>query len=133
MKTLPQRKEKALTLRAAGYNCAQSVLMAFGDITGLSDSEAARICNALGSGVAATGEICGVPNAMAITIGLIHTDNPTEKVASAKEARQLIETFAKLNKGRLRCIDLKGKEDIRPCDQLILQGIEILHTHFTSR
>lgn len=130
--TLEERKEKALELRRKGYNCAQSVLMAFPDITGLDDASAAKICNALGSGVAATGEICGVPNAMAITIGMTLTDAPEDKVKAMKITKPLIEEFAASNQNRIRCADLKGKEGIRPCNDLILQGIEILHNHFAK-
>ncbi|MDE7381053.1 MAG: C-GCAxxG-C-C family protein [Muribaculaceae bacterium] len=127
--TLQQRLEKAADLRSKGYNCAQSVLMVFDDKTGLSPSEAARLCSALGSG-AGCGELCGVPNAMAIAVGYTFSDNPADKVHAMKTARQLIDIFASGNKGRLRCADLKGKEGIRPCNDLIAQGIEILHNHF---
>lgn len=130
---LENRLAKMQECRKCGRNCAQAVIMAFPDLTGLSDDMAARITNALGSGVAATQEICGVPNAIAIAIGMTHSSAPAEKAASSKEAHALIDKFASMNQGRLTCKDLKGKNDPKPCDLLIEEGVRILHDHFSHK
>lgn len=125
--TLEERKAKALELRRQGYNCAQTVIMVFPDVTGLDEATAARIASGLGSGVGATGEICGVANAMAICEGMRHGSEASEKAAAAKAAGCLCRDFAAANGNRIACRDLKGKEGVRPCNELILQGIEIFH------
>lgn len=130
---LEDRISKMHECRKCGRNCAQAVLMAFPDITGLSDETAAKITNALGSGVAATQEICGVPNAIAIAIGMTHSDTPADKAVSSKEARGLIDKFAALNGERLTCRDLKDNHDSKPCNLLIEEGIIILHDHFSQK
>lgn len=133
MITLEERLAKAAELRRRGYNCAQSVVMAFGDITGLDEAMAAKMTSALGTGVAATREICGVANGMAIVIGMTHGAEPMEKVAAAREANPVLRAFAEANDGRIRCAELKVPGAIRPCDELVLQGVEMLDRHFREK
>lgn len=130
--TLSERLEKAVELRKCGRNCAQTVILSFSDITGLDDETAARITNALGTGVAACGEICGVANAMAIISGMRCDAQPTSKVAAVKIAKPLITQFADKTNGRLSCRDLKRKGDAISCELLIAEGIEILHNNFNE-
>lgn len=132
-KTAEQRKKEALSLREQGYNCAQSVIMVFDDLTGLDAELAARLTSGLGAGCGGTRELCGVVNAMAITQGLFQSSLPAGKALSMKEAGTLAETFASENQGRLRCADLKGKPGIRSCNDLVIQGVEILHEYFKNR
>lgn len=133
MKSLDERISQALDLRRQGYNCVQSVIMVFDDITGLDHEIAAKITSAMGSGVAGTRNICGVANAIALTIGMLHGSDPGSKAAASAEARPLIEKFQQLNDNRIQCRDLKGVQGIRPCNELVAQGVEILHNHFVSR
>lgn len=130
--TLEERLDTSRRLRKEGYNCAQSVIMVFDDVTGLDRATAAKISSALGSGVAGCGEICGVANAIALTIGMLHGSEPSDKISALKEARPLIDEFARSNGGCLACRDLKGKKDIAPCDELVFRGVEILDRHFRN-
>lgn len=126
--TKEERIEKANALRAQGYNCAQAVLMCFEDKTGIPENLAASLSSALGSGVAATGEICGVANAIAIAVGATYDAAPENKAKASKEAREVVDRFACENGNCLRCVDLKGKG--RTCNALVAQGVELLHNHF---
>lgn len=126
-----QRIDKARALRAEGYNCAQAVLMCFDDITGIDDNMAASLTSALGSGVAATGEICGVANAMALAVGATYGPEAQNKARASKEAREAVNAFACANGNCLRCVELKGKH--RSCNDLVAQGVELLHDHFENR
>lgn len=133
--TLEERKEKALDLRRRGYNCAQTVILCFNDLLPLDEPMLARLSSALGTGVAASREICGVANGIAIVIGMRHGAEPSEKVAASREAYPLIEAFRNRNCGRVRCSELKdaqAKCGAVPCNDLILQGIEILHEHLSQ-
>ena len=131
--TLDERKAIALQLRKKGYNCAQSVVLAFPDVTGLDTDTVAKLTSGLGTGVGGSGEICGVITAMALTQGMRQSAAPEGKGASARETRKLMNAFAAGNRGRVRCADLKGKEGIRPCNDLVLQGVELLHNYFTTQ
>ncbi len=118
-------KEKALELRGMGYNCAQCVLMALAPKIGLDEQTAARICSGLGAGVGGSGKICGAANAMAMAESCLHGTAPTDKAEAMKAVRILIDRFADENGGRIDCCDLKGKEGVRPCNELITQAVEI--------
>lgn len=133
MKSLKDRKEEALQLRKEGYNCAQTVLMVFDDIIGLDKATLCRLASGLGSGVGGSGELCGVPNAIAIAQGFQFPAEASAKVASMKRARSLMDEFMKYSDGKLRCADIKGSENPVPCNDLILHGIEILHNSDFAR
>lgn len=130
--TLNERLDKAAQLRSRGYNCAQSVIMCFEDITSLPEETSARISAALGTGVATCREICGVANAIAITIGTRHSADPSAKVPAAKEAHGVIERFAACNNNLLACRDLKGQPGCRSCNELVALGVELLDDHFRN-
>lgn len=127
---LNERLEKMRAMRSQGYNCTQSLIACFPELTGMADEDVIRITNAMGSGVAGMREICGVPNAIAMVVGMQYGTSPDQKVLASKEARALCEQFASLNGERIRCADLKGVQGVRPCNELIAQGIEILHNHY---
>ncbi len=122
--TTQQRIDKALDLRKQGYNCAQSVMMAFTDVTGIDDDMAAKMTASLGAGVTA-GEICGVANAMAIAQGFITNDasgDGKKKVMPA--TKKLLADFSAPFNGCLTCRELKGKCG-KSCEELIAAGIKI--------
>lgn len=133
VKSLNQRKEEALALRQEGFNCAQSVLMVFDDIIGMDKDTLCRLASGLGTGVGGSGELCGVPNAMAIAQGYQFPPEAKAKVASMKRARALMEEFKNYSGGKLRCADIKGSDQPIPCNNLILKGIEILHNLYLSQ
>ena len=54
-----------------GYNCAQSVLLAFAPECGLSEETAAKLASSFGGGVARLREVCGAVSGMAMAAGLI--------------------------------------------------------------
>lgn len=128
--TREQRIELAARLRRQGYNCAQAVLMCFEHETGIPAPLAASLTSALGTGVAATGEICGVANAIAIAVGSTYGPEPENKVAAAREAREVVGRFACANDNCLRCVDLKGRH--RSCNDLVAQGVDLLDSHFSG-
>lgn len=132
MYNLDTRKAKALELRRQGFNCAQSVLLVFDDITGLDEATAIRLSSGLGTGVGASKELCGVANAMAITQGFQMPATAEAKVSSMHRAGELLSKFKAITGDRLRCEDLKFKENPIPCNELILSGIELLHNFFTA-
>ena len=131
--TLEERYKVALDLRKKGYNCSQAVLLAFPDKVEMDPELVAKLTSGLGSGVGGSGELCGVICAMALGQGLCQSAAPEGKSASAKTARSLMDEFASENQGRVRCKDLKGKEGIRPCNDLVLLGVKILHEYFEKQ
>lgn len=65
------RAEQAAENFLSGCNCAQSVLLAFSDETGLDDATAMRIASGFGGGMARMREVCGAVSGMFMAAGLI--------------------------------------------------------------
>ena len=61
--------EKAGALFLEGYNCAQSVVLAFADEMGIPKETAARIASSFGGGLGRLREVCGCVSGMAIVAG----------------------------------------------------------------
>lgn len=125
--TLEERMEKAMKYRREGYNCAQCVLLAVTDKTGLDDETSANVAMGLGGGVGGMKEICGVVTAMAVATGLAEKKPASEKAAVYADVRGLADKFSVQNDGRLLCRDLKRPGAVKTCNDLIAEGIRILH------
>ena len=66
----------------SGRNCAQSVLLAFSDVTGLDGDTAMRLASSFGGGMGRLREVCGAVSAAMMVLGLAcgyDADAPTEK------------------------------------------------------
>jgi len=64
------KSEQALSLFINGYNCAQSVLIAFASEAEIDTNMAFIIASGLGGGVGQSQSICGAINAGAIVLGM---------------------------------------------------------------
>lgn len=119
MVTLEERIDNALELRRHGYNCAQCVAMSF-------DPGLEVVTAGLGTGVGATGHICGCCSAMAIVTSLKSYQGPAGKPALYAGVRECMDRFAALNEGDTDCRDLR-RPGRKPCVDLIKDAIKILH------
>ena len=73
---------KAAELFLAGYNCAQSVAVAFSDVTGIDEKTAARAVSAFGGGMGRMREVCGAVSGMLLVAGLLYGyDTPGDDVS----------------------------------------------------
>lgn len=55
-----------------GYNCAQSIVVAFSDVTGLSVDFSARMASSFGGGMGRMREVCGAVSGMLMVAGLVY-------------------------------------------------------------
>ena len=62
-------EEKARNLFMEGYNCSQSVVLAFCDDMGVSREAALRMSSAFGAGIGGMREVCGTVSGMLMVIG----------------------------------------------------------------
>ena len=111
-------REKAGKLHKSGFNCAQSVLCACGEYTGLDRETALAISAGFGGGIR-SGEICGAISGAVMAIGVSQPGNPAEpevKARTAAQTKQLVKAFRE-KYGCVRCLELKkaGKS----CAELI--------------
>ena len=78
--------ERAVELFVEGYNCAQAVAAAFGDLTGLDEKTAARMASCFGGGMGRMREVCGAVSGMLMVAGVLYGyDDPK----ATKEKREL--------------------------------------------
>ena len=65
-----------------GYNCAQSVVVAFCDVTGLDRDFSARMASSFGGGMGRLREVCGAVSGMLMVLGLLYGyDTPGDDIA----------------------------------------------------
>ena len=77
---------KAAELFLSGYNCAQAVAAAFGDLTGLDEKTAAKMASCFGGGMGRMREVCGAVSGMLMVAGVLYGyDDPK----ATKEKREL--------------------------------------------
>lgn len=63
---------KAAELFVQGYNCAQSVVVAFCDVTGMTPEYAARLSAPFGGGMGRMREVCGAVTGMLLVAGALY-------------------------------------------------------------
>ncbi|MBR1532734.1 MAG: C_GCAxxG_C_C family protein [Ruminococcus sp.] len=127
-----------------GYNCAQSVLLAFSDITGLDDTTAAMLASSFGGGLSRMREVCGAVSGAAMVLGIVKGySDPTDHHAK-KAHYHLVQEFARRFKernGSIVCRELLAGADAsvggdpaerteayykkRPCPKLVRIAAEI--------
>lgn len=136
------RCEKASDYHKKGYNCAQSVLASFSDLTGLPEGAAVNLTGGFGGG-AGTGELCGAVSGAIMTLGLLHPIDPADPVGGKKRTVGLAKEFQKrftTTFEHLRCQDLLPRKfqpnDATPaakamgltghCDIMIVTAVELV-------
>lgn len=143
------RFERANAYHKRGFNCCQSVLAVFSDLTGLSEQASFDIGGGFGAG-AGTGELCGAVSGAVMTLGMLTPVDPADPVGSKKRtvalSKELQKRFAE-KFGALRCQELlKNKftpDDTTPaardmgltghCDIMIVTAVEIVEEMLAER
>jgi C_GCAxxG_C_C family probable redox protein len=134
---------KAAELFLGGYNCAQAVMVAFCDVTGMEEDFAAKLSSSFGGGMGRMREVCGAVSGMFMVAGLLYGyDENSPQEAKAEHyalIRDLAEQF-KNQPGSILCRDLLDKKAIvgglpeertpeyyqtRPCAYLVGLAAEI--------
>ena len=143
------RFEKANDYHKKGFNCCQSVLAAFSDLTGLSEQASFDIGGGFGGG-AGTGELCGAVAGAVMTLGLVTPVDAGDPVGSKKRTMALSKEMQKRFSekfGALRCRELlKNKftpNDTTPaardmgltghCDIMVVTAVEIVEEMLAER
>ena len=84
-----------------GYNCAQSVIYAFCEETGISEDMALKISCGLGGGMGRKQEICGAVSGGILVLGLRHgrgtNDEQLATTTTYQKTRELMSRFAERN------------------------------------
>ena len=118
-------KEKATAFHESGFNCAQSVLGALGEYTGMDEKNAMAITGGFGGGVRC-GEICGAVSGGVMALGLAFPHSDSGDAQARKKISALAgEYTAEFTKkyGCIRCQDLKHNRI--SCSELIEHAAEL--------
>lgn len=122
------RDEKIREMREGGFNCAQSVLVALSDLTGLDEETALSISGCFGGGLR-SGALCGAVSGAAMALGMAfpHSragDEESKKYAGIIASR-LTAQFRNQH-GDTDCSELlKRTAPKRLCDEYIKSAVEI--------
>ena len=145
------RGEIAESFFRKGYNCAQSVVMAFSDLTGIDEAASAKLASSFGGGLGRMREVCGAVSGMAIVAGILFGyDDPKVPGASAAHyalVQKLAGAFRE-ETGSVICRELLGDTSPvkatpeprtpgyykkRPCPELVSLAASILEKEIASR
>ena len=103
--------EKAKELFHSGYNCAQAVVLAFSDVTGLGEKTATMLSSSFGGGIGRLREVCGAVSGACMVAGVLY--GPTDpndheaKMTHYARIQQLAARFKEVN-GSYICRELMG-------------------------
>ena len=86
---------KAAELFLSGYNCAQAVAVAFTDVTGLTEAQAAKMASAFGGGMGRMREVCGAVSGMLMVLSYVYGyETPGDDVSKKRLYSQVQELAA---------------------------------------
>jgi len=108
---------RAGELFLSGYNCCQSVVAAFSDLTHMDVDTAARISSPFGGGMGRLREVCGAVSGMLLVLGILYGyDTPgddEEKRRLYTEVQDLAGQFRE-RAGSIICRDILGNPPSDP-------------------
>ena len=111
-------QESAIAYHDNGFNCAQSVLAALQEETGLDESTAKRVAAGFGGGVRC-GEICGSISGAVMAFGLA-----ADQATATAMTKQMTQSF-RTEFGCLRCQELVAKNGGKGhCAHMIAWGAQ---------
>lgn len=109
--------EKAQALFMQGYNCAQSVALAFCDVTGLEEAALARQMASFGAGLGGLREICGALSGMELVAGHLYgyevPGNDAQKKAHYQRVQKLAADFRE-QAGSILCREILNNPPTEP-------------------
>ena len=141
----------AADLFLSGSNCAQAVLLAFSDVTGMDHQTAAKFSSSFGGGMGRLREVCGAVTGMFFVLSVLYGyEDPKadeKKTELYTRVQTLAQAFAKEN-GSIVCRELLGLKEKtqaptpekrtaayyakRPCGQLVAQAANLLQDHLEA-
>lgn len=145
------RREKAMANFKNGYNCSQSIVLAFEDMLPLDGKQMLKLASSFGGGMGRLREVCGSVSGMFMVAGLLYGyDGPeTGQIKADHYARiqDLARRFEEKH-GSIVCRDMLGlsvKHDVpvpeartdeyykkRPCGEIIGDAAEILEQYISE-
>jgi len=146
-----EHAQKAMALFKEGYNCSQSVFLAFEDLHHMDRETAAKLASSFGGGLGRMREVCGAVSGMAMVAGILFGyDSPSDyegKTEHYARIQELAGKFTEVN-GSIICKELLGLEQKegshvpekrteeyykkRPCGELVGMAAAILEEYLNQ-
>ena len=139
------RRERAVSAFMQGYNCAQSIVLAFADLLPVDEAALSRLSSSFGGGMGRLREVCGAVSGMFMVAGLLYGyDGPEVGQVKAEHYAKIQELAHRFEEkhGSIVCRELLGltvRRDVpvpeartaeyykkRPCPEMIGEAAEIL-------
>lgn len=140
--------QKAKKLFLEGYNCSQSVFLAFEDKYDMDHSMAMKLSSSFGGGMGRLREVCGAVSGMFMVAGLLYGyDEPKNFEAKSEHYARIQELAGEYSdrNGSIVCREIlglgKGKDDPvpsrrtqeyykkRPCPDLVAMAAAIMEEY----
>lgn len=145
------KRELAMNCFAEGYNCTQSVVMAYREYFDMEPDTLMKIAGSFGGGMGRLREVCGAMSGIAFVLGQIYgySDPKAKEEKNAHYARiqELAKAFEAKN-GSIVCRELLGlnvKHDVpqaaerteeyykkRPCKEIVGIAAELLEAYIAA-
>lgn len=132
----------------AGYNCSQSVVLAFEDLYKIDRETALRISSSFGGGMGRLREVCGGVSGMLMVAGLLYGYDEPKDYEGKSEHYARVQELAKAyeaENGSIVCRELLGLDKKReeptpeqrtaeyykkrPCEQLVRMAAGIMEEY----
>lgn len=145
------RRELAMANFMEGYNCSQSIVLAFSDMLQLDKETLLKLASSFGGGMGRLREVCGSVSGMFMVIGLLYGyDGPETGQIKADHYARVQELAHKFEEkhGSIVCRELLGlsvRHDVpvpeartaqyyqkRPCPEIIGDAAEILEQYIND-
>ena len=142
------RAEKAAQFFLSGYNCAQSVAMAFADLIGADEATAAKMTSGFGGGFGRQREVCGAVSGMTLVAGCLYgydAPNPEKQKFCYALIQDLCRQFREQT-GSIICRELLENPTTdptpsprtaqyykqRPCARMVMVAAQILDKYISE-
>lgn len=139
----------ALELFHRGYNCSQAVFVAFCDLTGLEQKDAARLASSFGGGLSRMREVCGAVSGAALAAGWLYGyDTPGDDLAKKEHYQRIQDLAGRFREefGSILCRELLGDPPSdptptrrtpefyanRPCGRFIHRAAQLLDDYIAA-
>lgn len=140
---------QAAELFLKGHNCAQAVVMAFSDVTGLEEGFCARMASSFGGGMGRMREVCGAVSGMLMVAGLRYGYDTFDDDVAKKAHYALVQELAgqfREQVGSIVCRDILKNPPTdpapsprtaeyyrqRPCARMVVLAAQILDRYIAE-
>lgn len=142
--------DRAYAAFMQGFNCAQSVAVAFAPEPGMSEEQVLRLASGFGAGVGRLREVCGAFGGVVLVLGALYGNtDPAGKTATYARVQELAARYkARNGGGSIVCRELLGLKQAegspvasartaeyykkRPCPQLVRLAAEIMEEYIAE-